>query len=69
MVVPEMNAGKAVAHRDLLMMAHVAGMERTERHFIELAKRVHPQLHLKKIWKSLSSQPGGARIMEFLLRT
>ncbi|KAA8893850.1 O-methyltransferase-domain-containing protein [Sphaerosporella brunnea] len=65
MIAPEMNAPMALAHRDLLMMGHLAGMERTERQFVELAKRAHPQLYLEKVWKSTS---GGACIMEFLLR-
>lgn len=68
MVVPEIKAPKAVAHRDLLMMAHLAGMERTEAHFVQLVQSVNPALQLEKIWKRSTSGPGGFRVIEFTLR-
>jgi len=70
MVVPEMNAPKDLAHRDLLMMAQVAGMERTEGHFVRLLKGVNPAVELQKVWSLPFSAPGsGARILEFVLRS
>ncbi len=64
MVVPSKNAPKAVAHRDLLMMAHVAGRERTKEDFAQLFKMVDDGLSIHRIWKLPGSGPGGFRIIE-----
>jgi len=64
MVVPSKNAPKAVAHRDLLMMAHVAGRERTKEDFAQLFKTVDERLFIHRIWKLPGSGPGGFRIIE-----
>lgn len=67
MIVPPINAPKAVAHRDLLMMAHLAGMERTLEHFGELFKEVDPRLEVVKVWRLPTSGEGGFRIIEAAL--
>ncbi|KAI5779405.1 O-methyltransferase-domain-containing protein [Geopyxis carbonaria] len=68
MVVPPMGAPKAVAHRDLLMMAHLAGMERTREMFEGLFRAVDSRLVVEKVWKLDTSGEGGARILEVVLR-
>lgn len=67
MVVPEMTRVKAVALRDLLMMVHCAGMERTEQQFAALFRSVDPNLRIVKIWQLPTSAPGGFRIIEVVL--
>lgn len=64
-----MNADKGVAHRDMLMMVHTTGLERTERQWADLLASVNPRLRILKVWKLPESPPGGFRVIEVLLET
>ncbi|TGZ77323.1 S-adenosyl-L-methionine-dependent methyltransferase [Ascodesmis nigricans] len=69
MVVPEMSTSKLIAHRDLLMMAHTTGMERTEAQFVALFRSVDTRLQIMKIHRLPTSGPAGFRIIEAMLLT
>lgn len=67
MVAPEMMRAKYIALRDLLMMAHTTGMERTAEQFNTLFQSVDPRLRIVAIWKLPTSGPSGCRIIEVML--